>query len=96
MSRQPHPNERWVVSGICLFLVAIVWAVFGQTVGFGFVNFDDPAYTTNNPMVEKGLSLEVPAMGIFVFRNWTLASVHVASPICSTGNSTARGRAGIT
>jgi len=58
MHPQSHPNERWVVPGICLFLVAIVWAVFGQTLGFGFVNFDDPAYTTNNPMVQKGVSLE--------------------------------------
>lgn len=36
--------ECWTVAGVCVFLAAMVWAVFGQTLGFGFVNFDDNAY----------------------------------------------------
>src|SRR6202171_2658649 len=37
-------------------LVALVWSVFGQTVRFGFVNYDDPLYILQNPNVRSGLS----------------------------------------
>ena len=35
----------------------MVWVVFGQTLGFGFINFDDNTYITENPMVQKGLTI---------------------------------------
>jgi protein O-mannosyl-transferase len=41
---------------ICAALIAITWAVFGQTVGHGFVNFDDPIYVSENDHVLAGLS----------------------------------------
>ncbi len=41
---------------ICAALIAITWAVFGQTVGHGFVNFDDPAYVSENDHVRAGLN----------------------------------------
>jgi hypothetical protein len=34
----------WRETLICLLLAAAVWGVFGQTVRFGFVNYDDAAY----------------------------------------------------
>src|ERR1700704_3896221 len=37
-------------------LVALVWSVFGQTVWFAFVNYDDPLYILQNPTVRSGLS----------------------------------------
>jgi protein O-mannosyl-transferase len=37
-------------------LVALIWGVFGQTLGFGFVNYDDPLYVLQNPNVRAGLS----------------------------------------
>ena len=37
-------------------LVALVWSVFGETVWFGFVNYDDPLYILQNPTVRSGLS----------------------------------------
>ena len=37
-------------------LIVITWAVFGQTVGFQFVNYDDPIYVLENPHVRAGLS----------------------------------------
>ena len=40
---------------ICLALVAITFAVFGQTLGYGFVNYDDPAYVSENPQIHAGL-----------------------------------------
>ena len=49
------PN-RWAVLGVCIFLVVMVWVVFGQTRGFGFVNYDDNAYVYQNPMVQAGLT----------------------------------------
>ena len=41
---------------ICLVLFAITWAVFGQTLRYGFVNYDDPAYVSENRQIQAGLS----------------------------------------
>ena len=41
---------------ICAALIAITWAVFGQTVGHEFVNFDDPIYVSENDNVRAGLN----------------------------------------
>jgi protein O-mannosyl-transferase len=49
---------RWQVVCVCVFLVLAVFAVFGQTAGFGFINYDDQEYVYQNPMVEKGLSVQ--------------------------------------
>jgi tetratricopeptide (TPR) repeat protein len=46
---------------VCPVLVAVTWAVFGQTVAHDFVNFDDHVYVYENPLVIRGLSTE----GIF-------------------------------
>ena len=49
-------HDRWMVPGICLFLAAIVWLVFGQTRGHEFINFDDDSYVYANPEVVQGLT----------------------------------------
>jgi protein O-mannosyl-transferase len=49
-------------------LVALIWGVFGQTLGFGFVNYDDPLYVLQNPNVRAGLSWHGVA--------WAFAHVH--------------------
>jgi hypothetical protein len=46
------------VAGVCVGLAAITLAVFGQTAGFGFVNFDDGVYVYENARVTGGLSLK--------------------------------------
>ena len=51
-------NDRWLVPGVCLVLAAIVWVVFGQTLGHEFVNYDDGGYVYDNPAVTHGLSLK--------------------------------------
>ncbi len=51
------PRRAWKAAGICILLAALVFVVFGQTMHFGFVNYDDPEYVYSNPMVSKGLSL---------------------------------------
>ncbi len=53
-----NPSQpRWKVAAISLALVVLVFAVFGQTAEFGFINRDDPDYVYNNPIILKGLSL---------------------------------------
>ena len=49
---------RAVRLAIAFFLVAATLAVFGRAVTFDFVNFDDNLYVTDNPPVQKGLTLE--------------------------------------
>ncbi len=51
-------RETALVAGICVFLVLVVLAVFGQTAWFGFLNYDDNQYIYENPIVQKGLSLQ--------------------------------------
>ena len=35
-------RRSWEAIGICALLVVLVMAVFGQTVGYDFINYDDP------------------------------------------------------
>jgi len=51
-------NDRGVTVGICIVLVAVVWIVFGRTLGYGFLIFDDNKYVSENPIVQKGLTGE--------------------------------------
>lgn len=44
----------WVV----LVLVAVTAAVYHPVAGFDFVNFDDPIWVSENPVMERGLSWE--------------------------------------
>jgi tetratricopeptide (TPR) repeat protein len=65
-------NGNYLVPGVCLFLAAIIWAVFGQTIKHEFIGFDDQAYVYENPMVIHGLSLKGVkwAFTHFVAGNW--------------------------
>ena len=57
---------------VCLGLVAVTWAVFGQTLTHDFVNFDDHVYVYENPLVTRGLSIG-GIIGAFTqthARNW--------------------------
>jgi tetratricopeptide (TPR) repeat protein len=42
---------------ICAGLVAITWAVFGQTLGYDFVNYDDGKYVYENADVSRGVTI---------------------------------------
>jgi protein O-mannosyl-transferase len=53
---------------ICAALVAVTWAVFGQTFGHEFVNFDDPDYVAVNPHIHTGLTWQAVA--------WAFTHVH--------------------
>jgi protein O-mannosyl-transferase len=45
-------------AAICCFLALAVWAVFGQTVHFDFINYDDDAVVYENPAVTRGLDVQ--------------------------------------
>jgi len=51
-------TSPWPVVGLCLALAAITFAVFGQTLGHQFVNFDDDDYVVKNPFVSRGLTFQ--------------------------------------
>ncbi len=54
---QKSEDHRRLPVAICIFLTMLVWLVFGQTVRFGFVNFDDDLYVYKNPVVASGFTL---------------------------------------
>ena len=49
-------TRPWLIPAICLGLLAITWIVFGRTVRFDFVNYDDSYYVYQNPSVSNGLT----------------------------------------
>jgi tetratricopeptide (TPR) repeat protein len=51
-------EQRWRVPAVCLVLAAITFAVFGQTLTHGFIEFDDNGYVYENPVVAGGLSVK--------------------------------------
>jgi tetratricopeptide (TPR) repeat protein len=57
---------------IYLFLIAISLAVFGQTLRYDFVNFDDDLYVYNAPAIQAGLTVKGLALAFTSphARNW--------------------------
>jgi tetratricopeptide (TPR) repeat protein len=41
---------------VAVILAGLVWAVFGQSARFRFVNYDDQTYIYDNPVVQRGLT----------------------------------------
>src|SRR6476620_2131702 len=56
--RGGHPKSWLTDLLVCLGLMAVTWAVFGQTLTHDFVNFDDHVYVYENPLIVRGLSVE--------------------------------------
>src|SRR6266481_8602790 len=69
--RGQAPSRAQVVL-VYLFLTAITWVVFGQTVRHEGVNFDDHVYVYDNPLVAGGLNINgiVSAFTHPHARNW--------------------------
>ncbi len=54
---KPSPKARMrEVAGVCALLVTLVFVVFGQTLRFDFVNYDDDRYVYGNSHVTNGLT----------------------------------------
>jgi tetratricopeptide (TPR) repeat protein len=49
-------SPPWPTLAVCLLLAALVWLVFGQTLGHGFINYDDRVYVVQNQQVHGGLT----------------------------------------
>ncbi|MGA2622043.1 MAG: hypothetical protein ABSF26_31005, partial [Thermoguttaceae bacterium] len=49
------PPSSFIIIALLLLAVA---AIYGQTLGFDFVNYDDREYVINNRMVNRGLTAE--------------------------------------
>jgi tetratricopeptide (TPR) repeat protein len=49
-------GSRWAILGVCVFLAAAVWIVFGQALHFKFINYDDNEYVYENAGIVHGLS----------------------------------------
>ena len=64
-------SDRAVTSVCCVLLAAIVWIVFGQTIGYEFVNYDDDNYIYENPRITNGVTLS----GI----QWAFTHVHASN-----------------
>jgi protein O-mannosyl-transferase len=50
------PVHRRVLIGICVLLAALTWIVFGQTLGYQFVEYDDQNYVYENPEITAGIT----------------------------------------
>src|SRR5262245_29272091 len=57
VARPERDRTAGVTIAIYLFLIAISLAVFGQTIRYGFVNFDDDLYVYNAPVIKAGLTM---------------------------------------
>src|ERR1700731_1190685 len=62
----------WKVAGISVLLVALIWVVFGQTMGHRFINFDDESYVYANPVISHGLTPDAISWAFthIVSHNW--------------------------
>jgi tetratricopeptide (TPR) repeat protein len=52
-----QPKNRWLTFAVCLFLALAICAVFGQTICYEFINYDDDIYIYENPTISGGLNL---------------------------------------
>jgi tetratricopeptide (TPR) repeat protein len=51
----PDKNRRATI-GICFALIVMVWFVFGQTLSFDFVNYDDDRYVYTDTSISEGIT----------------------------------------
>jgi Flp pilus assembly protein TadD len=54
---KPTLKPGWDIVGVCIFLALLTWLVFGQTLWYDFVNYDDPRYVYENTNITSGLSV---------------------------------------
>jgi tetratricopeptide (TPR) repeat protein len=54
---ETNSPSLWSRLGVCSVIVVLIWIVFGQTLHYDFVNYDDKTYVYGNSLVTAGLSL---------------------------------------
>jgi tetratricopeptide (TPR) repeat protein len=50
-------RKAFTIPAVAIVIAGMVWLVFGQTVNYPFVNFDDPDYVYQQPQINAGLTL---------------------------------------
>jgi hypothetical protein len=70
ISQDPVPGRTLI--SIYLALTALIWIVFGQTLGHPFIKYDDQTYVYENPAITAGLTSHgvVAAFSGLHARNW--------------------------
>jgi tetratricopeptide (TPR) repeat protein len=68
MSESATRRPIWVV---CLLIATAVVVVYWPALHCGFINYDDPAYVTNNPHVQSGVN--------WASLKWALTTTHAAN-----------------
>ncbi|MBC8207473.1 MAG: tetratricopeptide repeat protein [Kiritimatiellaeota bacterium] len=61
-------STQRIIGGICLILTLMTWFVFSPALQCDFINFDDPGYVVENPMISGGLTWQ----GL----RWSLTNSH--------------------
>ena len=61
-------NLPWVTACICVCLFVLTWGVFGQTLRYDFVNYDDPRYVYQNTRITSGINFANVA--------WAFSHIH--------------------
>src|SRR5580658_9214529 len=66
------PDNPRLIFGICIFLAAIIWIIYGQTRHYEFVNYDDNQFVFGNATVIHGMTLKgiVSAFRAHSMDNW--------------------------
>ena len=62
------PRQRWLTIGVSVFLLGLTWLVFGQTLRYDFVNYDDPSYVYQNTRITSGINFANVA--------WAFSHIH--------------------
>jgi Flp pilus assembly protein TadD len=57
-AKTSKPVGKSRVVGVSIALFILVWLIFGRTVRYDFVNYDDKTYVYGNPAVVDGLTLK--------------------------------------
>ncbi len=72
LEKPRQASTCYPVLGVCALLLLAIGMVFGQTVRFGFVNYDDDQTVYGNPQVTRGLTVQGVAWAFTHrhFRNW--------------------------
>src|SRR5437016_3335669 len=65
-------RSHHITIAVYLFLATISLAVFGQTIRYDFVNFDDDLYVYNAPVIKAGITIQGLALAVIAphARNW--------------------------
>jgi Flp pilus assembly protein TadD len=73
--RSPAQSDGKWTAAICAGLAILTWFVFGQTLRFGFVNYDDPEWVRENLDIISGLTIHGVRWAFLQFHSGPLSSV---------------------